>query len=79
VSPGDLLAIDYTTAGAQLPRPWDHIGALVGDHDGDARLSGGDLLRHMTPRGLLDLPLSGETPIRFRVWRFMTAPASGRD
>ncbi len=66
---GDLLAIDYTTAGAQLPRPWDHIGALLGDADGDGLLGGADALRHMTPRGLLDRPLSNEGPIRFRVWR----------
>jgi len=70
ISPGDLFAIDYTTAGAQLPRPWDHIGALLGDADADGVLDGADGLRHMTPRGLLDLPLSSETPIRFRVWRF---------
>ncbi|MBW2461813.1 MAG: hypothetical protein JRH11_09210 [Deltaproteobacteria bacterium] len=69
IEEGDLFAIDYTTAGAQLPRPWDHIGALVGDANGDGLLGGADELRHMTPRGLLDRPLSNEGSIRFRVWR----------
>ncbi|RLB55474.1 MAG: hypothetical protein DRJ42_06215 [Deltaproteobacteria bacterium] len=69
IEAGDLFAIDYTTAGAQLPRPWDHIGALLGDTNGDGLLGGADALRHMTPRGLLDRPLSNEGPIRFRVWR----------
>ncbi len=69
VAAGDLMAIDYTTAGAQLPRPWDHIGALLGDGDGDGVLSGGDGLRHMTPGGLVDRPLREEGEIRFRVWR----------
>ncbi len=33
-------------------------------------LDADDLLRHMTPRGLLDRRLAEEAPIRFRVWRF---------
>lgn len=77
--PGDLLAIDYTRAGPLMPRAWDHIGALVGDHPEEGLpgvLDGADRLRHMTPRGLLDLPVGREGPIRFRVWRWRAPPRS---
>lgn len=80
VEAGDLFAIDYTVAGAQLPRPWDHIGALLGDADGAGILGvldGADLLRHMTPGGLLDRSLGSEGPIRFRVWRFSGGRGGG--
>ncbi|UJR79592.1 hypothetical protein [Sandaracinus amylolyticus] len=68
VARGDLLAIGYVHAG-ELPRAWDHIGALVRD-DGDGSLDGDDVLRHMTHRGLADRTLRQEGEIRVRVWRF---------
>jgi hypothetical protein len=71
VLPGDLLTIDYLGPGddAELPRPWDHIGALVSD-DGDGVLDGGDVLRHMGMLGLVDEPLRDHGRIRLRVHRF---------
>ena len=73
VEPGDFLVIDYTRAGADLPRAWDHIGALVGDdpasREGRGILDGADLLRHMSPRGLVDQPLRVQGEIRLRVVR----------
>ncbi|MEM9191612.1 MAG: hypothetical protein AAGF12_20730 [Myxococcota bacterium] len=68
VSPGDFLAIDYVTASG-LPRSWDHIGALLGDADGDGALSPEDGLRHMSPQGLVDQPLRRQGPIRIRVFQ----------
>jgi hypothetical protein len=82
VERGDLLAIDYVRAGATMPRAWDHIGALVGDRAGRGvagLLDGADLLRHMTPRGLVDLPIQREGRIRFRVWRWRQAHVARRD
>lgn len=72
VERGDLVAIDYVEeddGDPELPRAWDHIGALVGD-DGDGVLDGGDRLRHMTHQGLEDRPLGREGEIRIRLWRF---------
>lgn len=70
VKPGDLFAIDYAHPNSRLPRAWDHIGALVGDTDGDGLLSARDLLRHMAPVGLVDSPIAGQAPMRFRIWRW---------
>ncbi len=72
VLPGDLLAIDYVDAAAELPRAWDHIGALAGDSTSapDGALDGADRLWHMTPRGLAETSLAGEAPIRVRIFRF---------
>lgn len=72
VQRGDLVAIDYVEeddGDPELPRAWDHIGALVGD-DGDGVLDGDDRLRHMTHQGLEDRPLGREGEIRIRLWRF---------
>lgn len=73
VRPGDLLAIDYTTA-EDLPRAWDHIGALAADRGPDGRadgiLDGSDVLRHMGNGGLVDQALSRQGSIRFRLWRW---------
>lgn len=71
VQPGDLVTIDYLGPGddAALPRPWDHIGALVAD-DGDGVLDGDDVLRHMGMLGLVDEPLRDHGRIRLRVHRF---------
>jgi len=67
---GDLLAIDYARPGSRLPRAWDHIGALVGDGSpANGRLDASDHIRHMTPRGLADMPIARQGAIRFRIWR----------
>src|SRR5205085_2121286 len=39
VRPGDLLALDYVGA-ADLPRSWDHIGALIEDRGPDGTPDG---------------------------------------
>ncbi len=75
VREGDMLAIDYAEdEEGQLPRPWDHIGALLSDSGPDGRpdgiLGGDDLLRHMGRRGLTDEALWRHGPIRIRVWRW---------
>lgn len=72
VMPGDLVAIGYVHA-RELPRSWDHVGALVRDGGPDGRadgvLGGDDVLRHMTDRGLDDRALGREGVIRMRIWR----------
>lgn len=70
VAPGDLLAIDYSGSDEVLPRPWDHIGALLEDRGEAGVLDGADLLRHMGRRGLTDGPLTDHGPIRGRLWRW---------
>ncbi|MEM9072232.1 MAG: hypothetical protein AAGE52_27240 [Myxococcota bacterium] len=74
VQPGDLMAIDYSGADEQLPRPWDHIGALLADSGPNGRadgiLGGDDLLRHMGRRGLTDEAIWRHGPIRIRIWRW---------
>lgn len=73
VRPGDLLAIDYLSAGRMLPRAWDHIGALVEDRGPsgpDGVLGPEDVLRHVTAWGLQDRPLGEGLPIGIRVWRW---------
>ncbi len=72
VAPGDLLVIDYADDPSnQLPRAWDHIGALVedrGDAGPDGVLDGRDVLRHVTALGLDDRPLWSQSPMRMRIW-----------
>ena len=71
---GDLVAIDYASAGDALPRPWDHIGALLEDRGPEGRpdgiLGGDDLVRHMGNRGLTDEALREHGRIRARIWRW---------
>lgn len=71
---GDMVAIDYATAAEALPRPWDHIGALLEDSGPDGRpdgiLGGDDVLRHMGNRGLTDEALREHGSIRARIWRW---------
>lgn len=69
VEPGDFVAIDYAHPNSQLPRAWDHIGALVHDADRDGLLSPADTLRHMAPTGLSDHPLTSQAPARLRLHR----------
>lgn len=69
VKPGDFVAIDYAHPNSQLPRAWDHIGALVRDTDADGLLSPADTLRHMAPTGLSDHPLTTQSPARLRLHR----------
>jgi len=78
---GDLLVIDYTDdPNGDLPRAWDHVGALVGDAPGGVRgeLDGADLLRNMEPRGLWDDPLLSQTPMRVRILRVRPPHAARR-
>lgn len=82
VHPGDLVAIDYGAFESELPRAWDHIGALVGDGSreraADGVLDATDAIRHMAPAGLVDSSLASQGPIRMRVWRWSErARASG--
>ncbi len=74
IAPGDLLVIDYADDPSnQLPRAWDHIGALVedlGDTGPDGLLDGRDTLRHVTDLGLDDRPLWSQSPMRMRIWRW---------
>ena len=74
IRPGDLVAIDYASPGANaiLPRPWDHIGVLLGDGEEGERgaLDAADLLRHMSRRGLEDEPIRAHGPIRIQIWRW---------
>lgn len=71
VLPGDLVTIDYADdPGNDLPRAWDHIGALVRDGDDSSSLSVGDVLRHMGPRGLEDTALVHGGPMRVVLWRW---------
>lgn len=74
IAPGDLLVIDYADDPSnQLPRAWDHIGALVedrGDRGPDGLLDGRDVLRHVTALGLDDRPLWSQSPMRMRIWRW---------
>lgn len=74
ITPGDLLVIDYADDPSnQLPRAWDHIGALVEDHGDpgpDGLLDGRDTLRHVTDLGLDDRPLWSQSPMRMRIWRW---------
>ncbi len=75
VLPGDLMAIDYADdPDGELPRAWDHIGALLRDSGPGGRpdgvLGGDDLLRHMGRRGLVDEPLHRHGSVRLRVWRW---------
>jgi hypothetical protein len=76
IEPGDLVTIGYENPGddAELPRAWDHIGALVRDADGDGVLSLGDIVRHMSFDGLSDDPLSRHGHVRLRVYRWRSAP-----
>jgi hypothetical protein len=83
VRPGDLLVINYEDdPDGQLPRSWDHIGALVEDRGPtgpDGVLNGYDLLRHVTAQGLDDRRLKTQAPMRYRIWRWKIAdefPAS---
>jgi hypothetical protein len=75
VRPGDLLAIDYADdPEGQLPRPWDHVGALLEDRGPGGRADGvlgpEDLVRHMGLRGLVDEPLARHGHVRLRIWRW---------
>jgi hypothetical protein len=86
VRPGDLLAIDYADdPDGQLPRPWDHVGAVLEDRGpavprsgrdlpptgrGDGVLGADDLVRHMGLRGLVDEPLARHGHVRLRIWRW---------
>lgn len=75
VHPGDMLAIDYADdPDGQLPRAWDHIGALLRDDGPEGRPDGvlgpEDLLRHMGRRGLMDEPLARHGSVRLRIWRW---------
>jgi hypothetical protein len=76
IQPGDLVTIGYENPGddAELPRAWDHIGALVSDADGDGVLSIRDVVRHMSFDGLADDPLSAHGHVRLRVYRWRSAP-----
>ena len=71
---GDMVAIDYSSAGDQLPRPWDHIGALLEDRGPEGRpdgiLGAEDMVRHMGNRGLTDERLRAHGRIRARIWRW---------
>ena len=75
VRPGDLLAIDYADdPDGQLPRPWDHVGAVLEDRGPDGHADGvlgpDDLVRHMGLRGLVDEPLARHGHVRLRIWRW---------
>ncbi|MEZ4247953.1 MAG: hypothetical protein R3B99_06915 [Polyangiales bacterium] len=75
VARGDLLAIDYADdPDGQLPRPWDHVGAVLEDRGpsgaADGLLGPDDLIRHMGLRGLMDEPLRRHGHVRLRVWRW---------
>lgn len=75
VRPGDLVAIDYADdPDGQLPRPWDHVGAVLEDRGPDGRADGvlgpDDLVRHMGLRGLVDEPLARHGHVRLRIWRW---------
>lgn len=74
IEAGDMVAIDYSSAGDALPRPWDHIGALLEDRGPEGRpdgiLGADDMLRHMGNRGLTDETLRAHGRIRARIWRW---------
>jgi hypothetical protein len=75
VRPGDLVAIDYADdPDGQLPRPWDHVGAILDDRGpeghADGVLGAEDLVRHMGLRGLVDEPLARHGHVRLRIWRW---------
>ena len=80
VSRGDYVTLDYADPAdrTQLPRAWDHIGALVGDTNGNGVLDGADLLRHMSHRGLVDQPLREQGHARIRLHRLRETRARGR-
>jgi len=56
LEPGDLIAVRYD---ADWATRYSHIGALVGDSDGDGVLSAGDRVVHAGPLPLEETPLSG--------------------
>ena len=73
VRPGDLLALDYIDV-ADLPRPFDHIVALVADRGpagtADGVLGPEDLVADSgSAEGLKFAPLSGQGPVRVAVLR----------
>jgi hypothetical protein len=75
IAPGDLVVINYEDdPSGQLPRRWDHVGALVRDQSpggaANGRLDGADVIRHMGYFGLTDATLSTQGRIRLRVWRW---------
>ena len=75
VQPGDLIAINYENDPSnQLPRRWEHIGALAADRGPfgvpNGILDSGDIMRHMGSLGLRDEPLWEQGTIRARIWRW---------
>jgi hypothetical protein len=70
---GDFLAIDYSGAGDELPRAWDHIAAVATDAGASGRFDPDDLIWHMTPGGLEITPVDHARPLRLRVWRRLPA------
>lgn len=79
VLPGDLVAIDYThDPSNELPRAWDHIGALLEDAGTPGILDGADVLRHAGLRGLQDQALVAQAPLRFLLWRWRSPRVSAR-
>ncbi len=81
VQRGDLIALDYgDDPENSLPRAWDHVGALVGDAAEGARgvFDASDAYRNMTGRGVRDVALGRELPLRVRIWRWKPARGAHR-
>jgi hypothetical protein len=70
IEPGDLMFMDWVTAGAVMPRAWDHIGMVLGDSSADGVFDGADLVRHMSRRGLRDQPAAMSRTMRIQIRRF---------
>jgi hypothetical protein len=73
VRPGDLLALDYVDA-SELPRPWDHIVAVIEDRGPggkpDGLLGPDDLVADSGDEGGLKFaPLAEQGPVRVMVLR----------
>ena len=73
VRPGDFLALDYIDA-SELPRPWDHIVAVVEDRgpggEPDGVLGPDDLVADSgDEEGLKFAPLAEQGPVRVMVLR----------
>jgi hypothetical protein len=72
VQPGDIMLIDYVSAGSNLPRTWDHVAIVSGDAGTKEEFDPSDPVMHMGYLfGLTEGPAVSEAPaiIQFLRWK----------